>query len=64
MSEGLKACPFCGDAHRLVATVTDEVSALVLNNWVSCENCDAEGPLKKSRIEAITAWNTRAGEEA
>lgn len=64
MSEELKACPFCGDAHKLVATVTDEVSALVLNNWVSCENCNSEGPVKATRSEAITAWNTRAGEKA
>ncbi|WP_086650833.1 Lar family restriction alleviation protein [Acetobacter cibinongensis] len=64
MSDELKACPFCGDAHKLVATDTDEVSALVLNNWVSCENCYAEGPVRAKRSEAITAWNTRAGEKA
>ncbi|KXV59962.1 hypothetical protein AD947_03105 [Acetobacter tropicalis] len=64
MSEELKACPFCGDPHKLVATTTDEVSALILNNWVSCENCNAEGPIKRSRADAIAAWNTRAGEKA
>ncbi|ATJ90409.1 hypothetical protein HK16_04020 [Acetobacter senegalensis] len=64
MSGELKSCPFCGDQNKLVATCTDEVTALVLNNWVSCENCDAEGPIKKSRADAIAAWNTRAGEKA
>lgn len=63
MSEELKSCPFCGDAHKLIATVNDP-RELLLNNWVSCENCNSEGPVKATRSEAITAWNTRAGEKA
>lgn len=63
MSNELKSCPFCGDAHRLAATDNDPCE-LLLNNWVTCENCKSDGPVKETQLQAITAWNTRAGEKS
>mgnify|MGYP003362451693 CR=1 FL=1 len=56
MSEKLKSCPFCGDDEPLMRG--DDWS------YVECDECDASGPECKTEAEAITAWNTRAGEKA
>lgn len=55
----LLPCPFCGASDKsdvFVERHADEIS------WeVSCNatDCLAAGPLRKTRREAVTAWNTR-----
>ena len=56
MSEGLKACPFCG-GHDFDISVP-------FYAFVRCLGCGSEGPPLDTKAEAITAWNTRAGENA
>ncbi|WP_406238144.1 Lar family restriction alleviation protein [Acetobacter orientalis] len=58
MSEELKSCPFCGSSN-LHTPHPKHTSA-----WVTCNVCNAEGPIKHTRAEAIAAWNTRAGENS
>ena len=55
MSEELKRCPFCGGQINMVCG-TDGVG------YVFCGVCNAEGPLEKSKEEAVAAWNRRANE--
>lgn len=57
MSEELKSCPFCG-SDDLYIPHPEHVFA-----WILCNACDTEGPVKNTKEEAITAWNTRAGEK-
>ena len=57
MSEELKSCPFCGGLSGHV------VGRDHLKAWVFCPDCDTEGPAAATHSEAITAWNTRAGEK-
>lgn len=52
MTEKLKLCPFCQ------SDAVDVYGDGVLD-WVHCNNCDAEGPIKNSYCEAIAAWNSR-----
>ncbi|MBS1014455.1 Lar family restriction alleviation protein [Acetobacter persici] len=59
MSEELKSCPFCGSNHVTSATTAKRSSI----HRVGCMECFAFGPERKSTSEAITAWNTRAGEK-
>ncbi|MBU9404028.1 Lar family restriction alleviation protein [Burkholderia multivorans] len=52
MSE-LKSCPFCSGIPRVDG----------YHRWmVSCLNlmCGSKGPVRRSRDEAIDAWNRRA----
>lgn len=58
MSVELKSCPFCGSEYISVPHNAD------INTWASCLACMADGPLGDTTQEAITAWNTRAGEKA
>lgn len=58
MNEKLKSCPFCGSGEISAPHPSD------INTWVSCLTCMADGPVKDSMPEAITAWNTRAGEKS
>ena len=64
MNEELKPCPFCGGEDvKLWVGLHGSTDAKV-----TCQTCDAEGPLFGAedwlgmdwRPEAITAWNTRA----
>lgn len=49
----LKLCPFCGgNSHRLYDMGS--------KSWrVECDRCLAFGPVGKSRIGAVEAWNKR-----
>lgn len=58
MSEKLKPCPFCGYDDT---QVSDEQNGFEFG-W--CPECGSVGPTHPTQAEAITAWNTRAGEKA
>jgi len=57
-----RECPFCGSNKADTYSDTRNKTTLVI-----CENCDAEGPpvpeTENSWVAAITAWNTRYGED-
>ncbi len=55
MSEELKSCPFCGGS--------DLENLKPFYALVRCLICGSEGSLQDTKAEAITAWNTRAGEK-
>lgn len=50
----LKPCPFCGhdDATLTVNEFRD--------HYITCDNCEADGPWHHMKEAAIAAWNTRA----
>ena len=55
MTQKLKPCPFCGmDAGEVF-----DMGGF----YVSCCECEAQGPCRETKEEAIKAWNYRAGEE-
>ena len=57
MTEGLKPCPFCGNA--------DESRVVWLNayTWrVHCGGCGADGPTCYSENNAVEWWNTRTAD--
>lgn len=54
MSEELKPCPFCGSK--------DILESGYQVNWITCLNCECDGPLEKTKQEAIKAWNKRVKE--
>jgi Lar family restriction alleviation protein len=52
--EALKGCPFCGNPVEPPARADE------FGDWrVSCWRCEVAGPERKSRDEALAAWNTR-----
>lgn len=53
--EELKPCPFCGSKKLEVCYTVDYEERLV-----SCNDCDADGPMCSTREMAIEAWNRRA----
>ena len=55
MTQKLKPCPFCGMDAGEVFNMGDF--------YVSCCECEAQGPCRETKAEAIDAWNRRAGEE-
>jgi Lar family restriction alleviation protein len=52
-------CPFCGTAHDLILTRNGHVGGKDHDStfYVTCESCDAVGPLAGSRREAARLWN-------
>ena len=58
MSKELKSCPFCGSGDLHIPHSEHEVA------WILCNACDTERPVKNTKDEAITAWNTRAGDKS
>jgi len=63
MTEFIIACPFCGEEHTTVIkrTIDGSNSSATVDAYVVCNNrdCEARGPVKTTREDAITAWNTR-----
>ncbi len=53
---GLLPCPFCEEKG---APVIWKIKSF---REVACQVCKCSGPLCYDETEAITAWNTRAGE--
>ena len=47
-------CPFCGS--RAEPDFYKDINTIRCSN----ENCDAQGPMRKTDINAIKAWNRRA----
>lgn len=68
MAEGLKPCPFCGRVDKLKIWATETpFDDMRLTNWhVSCSmagdgtGCGGTGGARRTREEAIEAWNRRA----
>lgn len=51
----IEPCMFCGGkAHYQIDTLDPTYC------WIGCFDCLAEGPLKKSEEDAVTAWNAVA----
>tara|TARA_R100001163_G_C5068474_1_gene208868 strand:+ start:12072 stop:12347 length:276 start_codon:yes stop_codon:yes gene_type:complete len=50
--QGTKPCPFCGHFFPQLLESDDLC-------WISCIECDADGPPKPTVTEAQRAWNTR-----
>lgn len=46
-----KRCPFCASHCR----VTGDGKLY----WVVCEDCGSQGPIARSKEEAVTKWDTR-----
>jgi Lar family restriction alleviation protein len=55
--EMLKACPFCGGEAEHCSNL--EWSQGGPMHWVLCKDCHACPGDRKTKAEAITAWNTR-----
>lgn len=67
MSEELKACPWCGSTEHLSLSKCGSLTADMPSRpyRVVCNHIDhdqVQGPVAYGRLEAITAWNTRAFE--
>jgi Lar family restriction alleviation protein len=52
----IKPCPFCSSRDVAVETLGTENRPFYA---VSCDDCEATGPLSDSYDGAIEAWNTR-----
>ena len=56
MKKDFEACPFCGNKEQMwFCILTCEEG----EHSVRCEKCNADGPLKRVRTEAVKAWNAR-----
>ena len=53
---GDKPCPFCG--HPVPQLLESDTTA-----WISCINCEADGPVRATVSEAKSAWNYRHPKE-
>jgi Lar family restriction alleviation protein len=49
----LKACPYCGE------NLTGKGTTSSGRMYISCINCESEGPVGDDEQEMIEAWNTR-----
>ena len=67
MGMKLKPCPFCGRIDKLKVWKTEQyLDGGVIENWrVSCNmegdetGCGGTGGVRRTKKEAIEAWNTR-----
>lgn len=65
MSEELKACRCGGKLPVDIFPIPAGIFQPKLGRyWAQCLNCGEQGPANPTVAEAITAWNTRAGEKA
>lgn len=53
-SDELLSCPFCG--HDEATMTVNEFR----DHYITCDNCEADGPWQHIKEAAIVAWNTRA----
>jgi len=61
MKKDFEACPFCGNHDQMwFCIITCEDG----ENSVRCGKCNADGPSKRHKTEAVRAWNARAKELA
>ena len=56
VGKDLKPCPFCGAGAY--------ITTLLSGPFVSCFSCGGETRCYPTEIEAVAAWNTRAGTKA
>lgn len=57
----LELCPHCGNSPQQCPQNSNQMQPLG-RGWMQfiwCENCDAQGPLRETEAEAIAAWNRR-----
>ena len=61
-SATLLPCPFCGGEAKMchVTQIWEPKDSY----WVKCGDCHTSGKHHRTETEAITAWNTRAPEQA
>lgn len=52
----LKPCPFCGEAEGWHSTSQETTLERIM-----CGVCSAIGPGRRTKPDAISAWNKRAG---
>ena len=52
----IKPCPFCATHDMTVDTIGNENRPFYA---VSCNLCEATGPIAESYDDAVEAWNTR-----
>lgn len=57
----LKPCPFCGRKDSV--SINHYKSDGEWFSYVECKECVASGPVGRQTIDAIEAWNRRAGEQ-
>lgn len=61
-------CPFCGGVRAEVLNLLEEqpemeVVGISKDNWnVVCQDCYGMGGTRRTAVEAMEAWNRRAGE--
>lgn len=53
MANPLRECPFCGSGRTRIAEFKGIYFAV-------CDECQADGPAKDEKADAVEAWNTRA----
>lgn len=53
----LNMCPFCGSTLLWISEVP---SSNGVHYYVTCTECDAEGPSGKSKETATSKWNGRS----
>ena len=61
MRAELKPCPFCGSGNIiLVDSITNFYIPI---HYAICRDCECRGASKKSKEQAIEAWNRRVKDD-